>query len=107
MITSPKKLRQRIRWLRKREKELLGRVYGPRYPHEEGLTFIGHIGEWDAYIHLDQNRIIMISKQDYVNYPIKRIHSTPGDFPLELCALALFEEQQKESDLTLELAHTS
>lgn len=107
MITNPKKLRQRIRWLRKREKELLNRIYGPRYPHENGCTFVGHIGSWDAYIHTERNHVIMISKQHYLDFPIKRVQATPEAFPLEICALALFEKQQEKSDYTLGLVHTS
>jgi len=101
----PEKLRKRVQWLRRRELELRGRVFGPRYtpPTLEVVRFIGHVGDFDAYL-VDEfthckvwltkrDHTIIVAKDDALKYP--------AEYPLHAATLELAEQRAQETILSL------
>lgn len=101
----PEKLRKRVQWLRRRELELRGRVFGPRYtpPNLDAVRFIGHIGDYDAYL-VDEfthckvwltkrDHTVVVAKDDATKYPAL--------YPLHAAVLELAEQKANETFLSL------
>jgi hypothetical protein len=96
----PTKLRKRVQWLRRRELELLGRVFGPRYELDETLNarFIGHIGDWDSYFvsEFTNCQVWLVKHTERAIVPLSCIKAQPAIYPLHAAVLELASLQAKE-----------
>jgi len=97
MKESVTKLHKRIQWLRRREITLSGRVFGPRFdpPEVEPYRFIGHIGQWDAYLvdELVNCQIWLIKAKERVIVSRDQALENPVDHALHRAVLAIAETQ--------------
>ena len=98
-------LRHRIKWLRRREKHLQTRAFGPRYKFtHEDAHFIGHIGHFDAYIvdYGDNDRELwLIASNNIEMVPEDLVTSHTGQYPLHRAILVLEKLQKQETALDI------
>ena len=99
----PTKLRKRIQWLRRRELELLGRVFGPRYDVPDldvafNARFIGHIGDWDGYFvsEFTNCQVWLIKHTERAIVPLSCVKRDPATYPLHTAVLELASSQASE-----------